>query len=530
MMASEQIVECSHQSVSGTVTDDGLPGGHGLLIGWSQASGGGTATFATPGEDKTDVTFSAPGDYVLALAASDGQYTTSASLTVHVEVVNFPPVVTMGQSQTLQFNGGPVTTAVSATATDDGLPLNPETQAPGMLTYQWTALSTGAAATFASPTSLTTNVTFAAPGTYALQFAASDGQFTSTGTLSVVVLSPNANAALNIAPVLRLGASATVAAGSPVTLTPTALSDDGLPPWPGGATNVALAWEGIAAGPSRDAEIDADNGALSATFDIPGVYTVGKAVTDGQLLSYTEQAVYVSTGAGNGNTAPAVSLGPGQVVAVGTPLVVNPTVSDDGLPYGTLTYQWTPVSGPAAPSFANTAVAATTVTFGTAGEYVLQLSVSDGQLTSWTTLLVEATSPTFAGPPSIEVALNHAPLLTLGVDASEATPDPTNEILVPTLLSDDGCCSSGAVYLKVAVVSGPTTDARADLTPAGALGDTFGLVIQQPGLFVVGATATDGHSSRTRRPWSRWECRPMEIRGRRSSFRRASTSSRAAAR
>lgn len=68
--------------VEATVTDDGAP--QPLSLNWSQVTGPGVATFATPAAASSAVTFSAAGTYVLKLTATDGQFTVSDTVTVSV--------------------------------------------------------------------------------------------------------------------------------------------------------------------------------------------------------------------------------------------------------------------------------------------------------------------------------------------------------------------------------------------------------------------------------------------------------------
>lgn len=68
--------------VTGTATDDGSPAT--LSTTWSQVSGPGTATFATPSQLSSAVTFSADGVYVLKFSATDTQFSVSAQVTVIV--------------------------------------------------------------------------------------------------------------------------------------------------------------------------------------------------------------------------------------------------------------------------------------------------------------------------------------------------------------------------------------------------------------------------------------------------------------
>ena len=71
-------------SLDATVTDDGLPSGSSLTYLWTQVSGPGTASFASPNTEDTDVTFSADGTYVLQLIADDGASPASDNVSVTV--------------------------------------------------------------------------------------------------------------------------------------------------------------------------------------------------------------------------------------------------------------------------------------------------------------------------------------------------------------------------------------------------------------------------------------------------------------
>jgi chitodextrinase len=70
--------------VDGFATDDGVPTAGVLATTWSQSSGPGQASFATPAALATDVTFSQAGIYVLRLTAADGELAASADVTVEV--------------------------------------------------------------------------------------------------------------------------------------------------------------------------------------------------------------------------------------------------------------------------------------------------------------------------------------------------------------------------------------------------------------------------------------------------------------
>jgi RHS repeat-associated protein len=71
-------------TLTGSVTDDGLPAGGTLTLAWSAASGPGTVTFSNPDAASTTGTFSTSGEYVVRLTASDGQLSSSDDLIVTV--------------------------------------------------------------------------------------------------------------------------------------------------------------------------------------------------------------------------------------------------------------------------------------------------------------------------------------------------------------------------------------------------------------------------------------------------------------
>lgn len=69
----------------GTASDDGMPTSPGVLSTmWLQVSGPGQVAFANPRNPSTTATFSAPGNYVLRLTASDGVLSTDSNLSVDV--------------------------------------------------------------------------------------------------------------------------------------------------------------------------------------------------------------------------------------------------------------------------------------------------------------------------------------------------------------------------------------------------------------------------------------------------------------
>ena len=100
-------------SLSGTVTDDGLPNPPAAVTTtWSKVSGPGTVTFGNASAKATTATFSASGSYMLRLTASDSALSASDDIvvTVNAAAANQAPVVNAGPDQTITL---PATASLS---------------------------------------------------------------------------------------------------------------------------------------------------------------------------------------------------------------------------------------------------------------------------------------------------------------------------------------------------------------------------------------------------------------------------------
>jgi RHS repeat-associated protein len=108
-------------TLNGTVTDDGLPAGGALTVGWSQVSGPGAVAFGAPATPTTTARFPVAGTWVLRLTASDGERAGSddVTITVNPAAVNRPPLITSAP-RTTAVAGEPYAYAVAATDPDAG--------------------------------------------------------------------------------------------------------------------------------------------------------------------------------------------------------------------------------------------------------------------------------------------------------------------------------------------------------------------------------------------------------------------------
>ena len=173
------------------------------------------------------------------------------------------------------------------------------------------------------------------------------------------------------------------------------------------------------------------------------------------------------------NRPPIVDAGGDQSITLPTNSVsLNGIASDDGLPVGSvLQLTWSVVSGPGPVVFSDPTKATSNATFTTAGEYVLKLTASDGQLSASDTLKVTV------------VPNNQPPTVNAGPDQIIELPDPA---FLKGVITDDGMPQGSTVTSTWSVVNGPGPvvfgNANAPVTTA-----TF----TNPGVYTLKLTATD---------------------------------------
>jgi RHS repeat-associated protein len=362
-------------ALEGTASDDGLPSGSTLEITWTKVSGPGPVTFADPHSAATSATFAVDGEYVLKLTASDGQLSSSDTVTVTVIPRNQPPAVDAGQDQTVEL---PAAAELHGSVTDDALPRG------SSVTATWSVAGGPGEVTFADPHAAVTTASFSAPGTYTLRLSASDTEFTVADDVVITVIPPNQP------PAVDAGQDQTLKLPAAAELHGT-VTDDGLPR----DSAVTVTWS-VANGPGAVTFADPHAAVTTASFSIPGVYTLRLSASDTELTAADDVTVTVLQ-----NEAPAVNAGPDQEITLPSTVLLAGTASDDGLPNGsTLEVFWTQVSGPVPVIFHDAFAAATPVTITAAGTYVLRLTASDSELSASDELTI-VVHPKPNGPPRI---------------------------------------------------------------------------------------------------------------------------------
>jgi uncharacterized protein YjiK len=135
----------------------------------------------------------------------------------------------------------------------------------------------------------------------------------------------------------------------------------------------------------------ASNGSGAKRF-----YIVDRAIDNNSDPRIIDGKMYEMTtpSSGSSNTAPVVSAGSDQTIALPSNASLNGTVSDDGLPNppGALTTTWSKVSGPGTVTFGNASAVDTTASFSINGEYRLRLTADDSALSTSDDVIITVNS------------------------------------------------------------------------------------------------------------------------------------------
>jgi RHS repeat-associated protein len=250
----------------------GWAGGNPTSL-WTQVSGPGTVTFANATNPTTTATFPVVGSFVLKLTGTDGNLSSSATVTIKVDPVNQAPIVNAGPDQTVTFPNGSV--ALNGTATDDTYPLG------STLQISWSAVVSAGPFNFSSPHSAVTQATFTIPGNYVFRLSASDGQYTSTSDVRVVYLGSQAGGI-----VVNAGPNQVVAYPNAATLNGSATDTN-----PPSGSTLSVQWSKVS-GPGTATFSSPTATSSTVTFSLPGVYDLRLTATNGTFTSTSDVKIY----------------------------------------------------------------------------------------------------------------------------------------------------------------------------------------------------------------------------------------------
>ena len=206
-------------------------------------------------------TFEQAGTYPVTFTVSDGVLTDTEAISIIVSDLNrAPTLASIGNKNIAE--GSPLTFTLSGTDADGQT-----------LTYSSTALPAGATLTGAN---FAWTPTFEQAGPYPVTFTVSDGSLTDTESITITVTD------LNRAPELGAVGDKSVAEGSPLTFSLSAIDQDGQ----------ALTYSSTAL--PAGATLTGANFAWTPTFEQAGTYPVTFTVSDGVLTDTEAISIIVS--------------------------------------------------------------------------------------------------------------------------------------------------------------------------------------------------------------------------------------------
>lgn len=339
-----------------------------------------TPTSVTPSFVATCV-----GDFAVQLVVTNALGLSSSPSVTFVSTDAVPPSANAGPAQKVALSqpGQIVGLDGSGSVSPGGLPL----------TYRWsfTGVPSGSQAQLLNSTTVSPSFAPDVAGDYRVQLVVNNGVYDSPPSVVVIstyVATPTANAGpdqkVRVGSLVQLdGSRSTQLSNYPITY-----------------------WWSIATKPEGSTATLSDARAVNPTFtaDKPGTYVASLYVTSGGPPSNTD-AVVISTEI----VPPVANAGPDTTAPVGSLVTLNGANSFDpnGLP---LSYSWALVSRPPNSEAALSGAESPTPTLllDQAGQYVAQLVVNNGQLSSTPDTVLLSTSnvaPTAEAGPDQHVAL-----------------------------------------------------------------------------------------------------------------------------
>ena len=302
----------------------------GKVFSWTQVSGPGTVSFATPTAEDTTATVDVQGAYTVKVVVTteNGKSASALSRLIYDNVV---PVVNAGPD--LNSNTAIQVTGASATDASD-------------LSHYWSMVSGPGTITFSSRTSLTPILRASTDGAYTIRLTSTDPA--GNASFDDLVLNWKATP-----PTVDVGADLVANSVSAINATAT------------DPTAMTYAWSKVSGpGVLTFGAPTAEDTSISADTD--GVYVARLLVTDsfGNTASDNLQLTWDTT-------SPVITI------AAAANAKATFTTSASATDLTTMTYSWTPVSGPGTISFGSANALNTTISASSDGNYSVRLTVTD---------------------------------------------------------------------------------------------------------------------------------------------------------
>ncbi|HYP71419.1 MAG TPA: PKD domain-containing protein [Variovorax sp.] len=359
-------------TLDGSASSD--PDGNPITYVWTLDSkpANSTAAIVDASSPRPSLTPDQAGTYIASLVVTDSSNEKSVAdqvvVTVNPVNKNNAPVAVAGPDQNVLV-GTTVELDGSGSLDADG----------DLLSYSWSITSKPAGSTaqlsYVDGVADDPAPTFVAdvPGVYVIGLVVGDGKTYSTTQASVTVTAAQGN----VAPVASAGDDVSTVVGRAVNLSGALSSDANV------GDTLTYSWT-LVSRPAGSAAAPANPSSENATLtpDVAGVYVIQLVVSDGTLSSAPDNVV-VTAGAAGVNLAPVAKAGPRLRSPIGQTVTLDGSKSYD--PNGdAITYTWKFKSKPkkSTATLQGATTVAPTFVPNVRGNYVVQLVVSDGQLTS----------------------------------------------------------------------------------------------------------------------------------------------------
>ena len=428
--------------------------GNPLTYLWSFVSipAGSGASLTGPTTVKPTFLADKTGQYVVQLLVNDGTVSSApARVTITTTPGNTAPVANAGPDQTVQL-GATITLKGSGSSDVDGNPL----------TYQWAFVTvpTGSTAKLSSPTIVMPTFVADLAGDYVVRLLVNDGKVNSTPDNVTITTTGG-----NTAPVANAGLDQSVQMGATVMLNGSSSTD-------ADRSSLTYDWSFVSM-PAGSAATVSNPTAAAPSFlaDKAGLYVLQLVVNDGTVNS-TPDTVTIAAAAGN--TAPLANAGPDQTVGVGASVILDGSASHD-VDRNALTYQWALTTKPAgsAAALGNSTTAMPNFVADVAGQYVGQLIVNDGTVSS--------------APDTVTL------MAGVGNTVPVANAGPDQIVAIGTTVVLDGTASrdadGNALVWKWALTTKPTGSAAALSDPTAARPP---FIVDMGGEYVAQLIVNDG--------------------------------------
>ena len=440
----------SSVNLNGSLSSD--PDGTIASYSWAEVSGA-AVTISNGSTSIATVSGLQAGSYTFQLTVTDNLGATGMAqvkITVSAAVSTPTPIANAGANQTITLPATSVILDGSASQDINGT----------IRAYAWTQTAGPMQMSIlAAGNATTTVIGFVQTGVYTFQLVITDASgLTSTDNMTVTVL-----AAANQPPVADPGSNQSI------TLPVNTVTLDGSKSSDPDGTIASYSWTKISGGA---ATITSAGGSTTTVTGLPaGQYIFQLTVTDNQGATGSAQVKVNVIGATN---LPPIASANSQSITLPTNSVtLDGSQSYD--PDGTIaSYSWTKVSGGAA-TITDPSAAITTVTGLLAGQYVLQLTVTDNLGATGTTQVIVNVSLATNQPP---VAVANSVSITL----------PTNSVTIDGSQSYDP--DGSIVSYNWAKLAGPAGGSINDVTAATTT--VTGLI---KGQYVYQLTVTDNRGA-----------------------------------